>query len=534
MEPNKVVQALKVLQDEGREDLLREGVLEQAWVGLKRPKRVSAEGVSAAVAACTSPVKSGKKFKSKSVGGRKVSRSPYRDEEPIQGVSVVKVSGAGKRRGGGRFSRRQGASLARRVAAGGRDSIVAGAVSVADRMGVQAVIAHARVASGCKQAPPPLEKGGGRVAVPLEERTLGGALKMAASSGSDWSRRGLLEERSLGVASKMAAPINIDNEDIVVISDDEEIEPVGQEKSGAQVFGGSSFVISRGAGRKLQLVPRLVSPMLHKVQSWQRDNEAVFGLGEQVDLIDGNGIFLRSKVCGESIVDRSVGRAFVSMDVSQPVEGEGTSWCGTPHASGGHGAKAVYQPSGRMVGDQSMPVKVRAPSEHRTEERVRSGAVRLTSGDATRASEVQPSTSQGAGVGWADWEELLDYDEDLEEPVVSTKRVMVAGEVPGVVQGSHVPVQSPGNLPRDEESVVEFLRAQRGWDNVGAVGRARARKGMVVGELRSKVDASIQVVSRVRTKFAPNGLLDTLLFAGQKSKLHHVILGDSWGLMVQG
>ncbi|KAJ1193054.1 hypothetical protein NDU88_002360 [Pleurodeles waltl] len=106
-------------------------------------------------------------------------------------------------------------------------------------MGAQAVIAHARVALGCNQAQPPLETGGGRVAVPLEERTLGGALKMAASSGSDWSMRGALEERTLGVASKMAAPINIDKNEIVVISDDDESEQGGQEESGAQVFGGS-------------------------------------------------------------------------------------------------------------------------------------------------------------------------------------------------------------------------------------------------------------------------------------------------------
>ncbi|KAJ1199412.1 hypothetical protein NDU88_003248 [Pleurodeles waltl] len=133
----------------------------------------------------------------------------------------------------------------------------------------------------------------------------------------------------------------------------------------------------------------------------------------------------------------------------------------------------------------------------------------------TRVSEVQPSTSQGAGVGWADWEELLDYDEDLEEPVVSTKRVMVAEEVSGVVQGGHVPVRAAGNLQRGEESVVEFLRAQRGWGNVGAVGRARAMKGMVVGELGSKVDASIQVV-RVGRAFCRR-----LGFAMQGAVLSH-------------
>ncbi|KAJ1174622.1 hypothetical protein NDU88_006442 [Pleurodeles waltl] len=120
MEPNKVVQALKVLHDEGREDLLREGVLEQAWVGLKCPKRLSAEGVSAAVAACTSPVKALKKLKAKSVGGRKVARSPQSDEELISVVRCRNEGVAGKRHGGSRFPRRQGASLSRRVAAGGR------------------------------------------------------------------------------------------------------------------------------------------------------------------------------------------------------------------------------------------------------------------------------------------------------------------------------------------------------------------------------------------------------------------------------
>ncbi|KAJ1178852.1 hypothetical protein NDU88_004094 [Pleurodeles waltl] len=371
MEPNKVVQALKVLQDEGREDLLKEGVLEQAWVGLRRPKRVSAEGVSAAVAACTSPIKRGKKFKAKSLHGRKVTRSPAKDQSFSQEVSVMQLAGAGRRRGGGRFSRRQGASLARRLAAGGRDSFIPSAVSVAERQGAQAVSAHARVVSGSKHARSPLETGVGRVAGHSKERTLGGAVKMAASSGSDWAIRGALEERSLGVADKMAAPIIVDNTEVVVISDDEES-------------------VQQGHGT---------------------EDQNLVGVG-----LSGAG--------------------------------EGTSGCGTPYALGGHRAKAIYQPSGRMVGDRSVLVKARALSEHQLEERVRSGAVRPTAGDSMRTAEVQPSTSQGAGVGWADWEELLDYDEELEEPVASTKRVMVAEEESGVVQGGRVPVRASGNLPR--------------------------------------------------------------------------------------
>ncbi|KAJ1188387.1 hypothetical protein NDU88_005148 [Pleurodeles waltl] len=96
MEPSKVVQALKVLQDEGREDLIKDGVLEQAWIGLRRPKRLSAEGVSAAVAACSSPVKAGRKFRCKSATGRKVARSPG-EIEAENDVVAVQAQGGVKR-----------------------------------------------------------------------------------------------------------------------------------------------------------------------------------------------------------------------------------------------------------------------------------------------------------------------------------------------------------------------------------------------------------------------------------------------------
>ncbi|KAJ1098616.1 hypothetical protein NDU88_003723 [Pleurodeles waltl] len=135
MEPNKVVQALKVLHDEGREDLLRDGVLEQAWVGIKHPKRLAADGVSAAVAACFSPVKHGKKFQSKSVGGRKVACSPPGDDEILFAMPGPSASVAGKRRGSCRFPRRQGALLSRRVAAGGRGAALTGAVRIPGRKG---------------------------------------------------------------------------------------------------------------------------------------------------------------------------------------------------------------------------------------------------------------------------------------------------------------------------------------------------------------------------------------------------------------
>ncbi|KAJ1171658.1 hypothetical protein NDU88_003518 [Pleurodeles waltl] len=298
MEPNRVVQALKVLHDEGREDLLREGVLEQAWVGIKHPKRLSAEGVSAAVAACTTPVKHSKKFKSKSVGGRKVARSPQSDEEPLSVMPCPVAGVAGKRRGGCRFPRRQGASLSRRVAAGGRGAAPAGAVRIPGRLGARAVFAHERSARKLQRALPPVETGGERKSSSLEERALGGAPKMAAPLVSDWSNDQALEEKQLGTADKMAAPVLIEEDEVVVISDEEEGELRCQEGVGDQLFG--VFV--------------------------------------------GNG-------------------------------SEG-------------GVKAVYRPSGRMVGDRSTPVKVRAPSAHRPEGKARSGAVRLTSRDAARVCDA--------------------------------------------------------------------------------------------------------------------------------------------------
>ncbi|KAJ1107100.1 hypothetical protein NDU88_004496 [Pleurodeles waltl] len=116
------------------------------------------------------------------------------------------------------------------------------------------------------------------------------------------------------------------------------------------------------------------------------------------------------------------------------------------HASSGHGVQASHQRSGRLVGEQSLPVKVSAPSEHRPEGRVKPGAVYPTSretagvrplGPLIDSDDARPSTSQGAGVGWTSMnEDLLYYEDDMEEPVMSRQRVMTAGDVPGVVRAA--------------------------------------------------------------------------------------------------
>ncbi|KAJ1128025.1 hypothetical protein NDU88_006417 [Pleurodeles waltl] len=433
MEPSKVVKALKVLHDEGREDLLREGVLEEAWVGLRRPKRLSAEGDSAAVAACTSPVRAGKKFCGKSATGRKVARSPVNVDVGDVGSPGHQLCGL-KRRGISRLPRRQGSSLVTCIAEGGRGSGNAAAVARRGRMGAQIRFAHVRIGLK-KQACAPLETSAERGRQDSEERTLEGTSKMAAPSEFIQQSAFSVGRRS-GVSSRADACVSSIEEDVVVISDEEEEVQVSQVCSLAKGKRGNLVLSGRKGGSCMQLIPRVVSPMLYRVQSWGISNQAVLQLGEQIELVDQDGNVLKGTVCGERCSSGAIDRAHVSLDLSQPEVGEGPSGCDTSHVSGEHGLQAIHQRSGRIVGEQSLPVKVRAPSLHRLEGRVKPGAVYPTSGETFGDDESQPSTSRGAGAVLASMEEeLLDYDEEFEEPVSSRQRVFLSGEVPGEVQG---------------------------------------------------------------------------------------------------
>ncbi|KAJ1106717.1 hypothetical protein NDU88_004117 [Pleurodeles waltl] len=365
MEPSKVVKALKVLQDEGREDLIKEGVLEEAWVGLRRPKRLSADGVSAAVAACASPLKTCKKFRSKSATGRKVARSPEMEEVARDAVLAPQSLGSVRGCGASSPPRRQGSSLLRRVTAGGRGSGLVPAVKVGGRMGAQVRFAHARIRK-TKQARSPLERGVKRDLSALEERPLGGTSNMAANS-VDSQPFPALEERTLGTPVKMAAPVFNVEDEVVVISDEEE---------DAQVKPG-----------------------------------------------------------------------------------------------------AVYPTSLETAGVRPW-------------------------GPLTDSDDAQPSTSQGAGAGWTSMDEdLLDYEDDMEEPVRSLQRVVMAGDVPGVVRGGHSTVHRrdmlAGNLPRGEDGLVGSVRVNELQDNLGGLRRTGALnvKGGSREQRMSKVDASIQVAS---------------------------------------
>ncbi|KAJ1153174.1 hypothetical protein NDU88_005936 [Pleurodeles waltl] len=441
MEPSKVVKALKVLQDEGREDLLREWVLEEAWVGLRRPKRLSAEGVSAAVAACTSPVSAGRKFRVKSATGRKLARLPVSDD-----TSDVVLPGpplaVSKRRGICSLPRRQGSSLRSRVAGGCR-SLVNAAVAKRGRMGAQIRFAHARIGLR-NQACAPYKTSAERERQDLEEGTLAGTSKMAAPIEFQQQSAFSVEKRS-GSNPRCDASVLSFEEEVVVISDDEEEVQVSQ-----------------------------------------------------IELVDQDGNVFKGTVCGERCSSGAIDRAYVSLDLSKMVVGVGPSGCDTSHVSGEHGLQAIHQRSGRIVGEQSLPVKVRAPSLHRLEGRVKPGAVYPTSGETFGDNESEPSTSRGAGGGLASMEEeLLDYDEEFEETVSSRHRVCRSGEVSGEAQGgpskAHVQDITVGGFPRGELGLVGSVRAREFRKSGGGSGGARVF-GALDGskEHRSKTDACIQ------------------------------------------
>ncbi|KAJ1123584.1 hypothetical protein NDU88_002052 [Pleurodeles waltl] len=384
MEPNKVLQALKVLQDEGREDLVKDGVLEEPWVGLRRPKRLSSKGVTAAVLACTSPQRKFKKFKAKSVYGHKVTRSP----ETLLDV-VAEVSGAAevvglRRRGGGHFSRRSGVSLARLMAAGGRGAGPLYAVSGSGRKGAQAGKEHvwpcSHVVHSEKQAQQPLEKGIELDKGYLEECSLGCASKMAASSGSINQRKGILEERPLSEAAKMAVPGSSIEDEVVV------------------------YLMRMYRSKEARLV---------------------LEIGKKLILV----VFT------------------------------------------GNRQTTVHRQFERLTGVQSLPVKVRAPSRHQVEGRVKSRAVYPTSREtygsgslgqgADSVFDVQPSTSRGAGasVEYLE-EELLDYEDEVDEhvtPVLSGVVKEAPQAIPKVVRGVHFGScrrdTVAGSLPRGEEGI---------------------------------------------------------------------------------
>ncbi|KAJ1206923.1 hypothetical protein NDU88_002316 [Pleurodeles waltl] len=378
MEPSKVVQALKILQDEGREDLIKEGVLEEAWVGLRRPKRLSSRGVSAAVIACSSSPQKCKKFKYKSAEGRKVTGSPDQLEETSRMVQGSPVWLA-RKRGAGRSSWRSGGSLARRVAAGGRGAGLLSAEAVMERQGAQREGVRVGGAGHSKravQAQSPHESVGCQAAI-LKERKLGGTPKMAAP---------IKKVKNLPVslhlkrnAAELAASVQIDTSKEVIVISDEEQEgggAFGVDFGEVELQSDSQFVEGFGGGGFLNR--DLVGSFCRDVKERSLVSQSELDLGEQVELVDQDGVIFRGRLCGKPSGEVYKGRFQVFQDVWQRDVEEVGAGCGAPRFQGGPKGLTVHREAGRPSDGQSLPVKARAPLAHRKEERVKSGAAYLT------------------------------------------------------------------------------------------------------------------------------------------------------------
>ncbi|KAJ1206862.1 hypothetical protein NDU88_002255 [Pleurodeles waltl] len=453
MEPNKVVQALKILRDEGREDLIKEGVLEEAWVGLKRPKRLSSGGVSAAVIACSSPPKKCKKFKNKSAEGRKVTRSLEGLWDMLHPASRSTEEFVAHKRGAGRCSRRSGVSLAQRVAAGGKGVGRLVAVAGGERQGAQWLGARASEAArgrrASKQAQLPWETMLEHRAAILDERVLGGTLKMAAPTGKSIPLPVSLEERQLADAKKMAARVE-SCEEIIIISDEERERHDGVNLGKGDIAVKSVRQFDGGAGEDVIRELSLDRGLCKESMDGYFGSQNVLKLGEKVEFVDQDGVIIRGMVCGQTSRGGSKGRAQVLMDFWQPgVEEEGAG-CDAPRFTGGLSEVTVHREAGRPSGGQSLPVKVRAPLVHRKEGRVKSGAVYPTARESVALCSLghgaglvfddeQPSTSRGAGARFErqdeDW---LDYEEDVEEQAIPVANLVSTPAVPEVFRGEIV------------------------------------------------------------------------------------------------
>ncbi|KAJ1081685.1 hypothetical protein NDU88_001863 [Pleurodeles waltl] len=228
------MQVLRMLQEEGREDLLKEIALAVEGEGIKQPRRASFKGVAAAVIACSPPV-SGKKYKQKSVFGCKYAQAAVLDMEVEvgQGQDLPMVSSV--RRGGSRLARRAGASLQQRVASRGIGAAVKGAVASLRHLGTEAgLFAHE----------PAVFEGVGR------------AQQQAPLSSRKRGKRGKeeLEESTL-------------KEPIIIDSDSDGGDAIGKGDT-IHLLNIRNFEEGGEANMFIQWVPRLVSPMLHKVQQW--------------------------------------------------------------------------------------------------------------------------------------------------------------------------------------------------------------------------------------------------------------------------
>ncbi|KAJ1209755.1 hypothetical protein NDU88_005128 [Pleurodeles waltl] len=370
-----------------------------------------------------------------------------------------------------------------------------------------------------KQAQLPRNNAIEREAAILEERSLGGAVKMAAPTEKGNSGAMLSVKRVLAEGQK-AEEGREREEDVIVIFDE---EPEGQEsfRLGESVMDEQEVnFLKRDAGADGLKESSLVR--CSSVRSFEGNFGArnVLHVGDHVDLVDQEGVLVTGLVYGQvgRCVNRETGK--VLLDRWNPALQEVSAGCDTLRFPGRPGGLAVHQDAGRHAGGQSLPVKARALLVHRKEGRVNSGAVYPTTREAgVRCSlghsagsildDEQPSTSWGAGAGAGfDMQEetLLDYEEDEEEQNARVAVPVLQSTVPEVVQGDRSGTRrkvTAGNLPRGEiglgmgRNVCGYGREVCGSGGVDASVQVDcstdngAGKSEVTGEVRKEDESKV-------------------------------------------
>ncbi|KAJ1204373.1 hypothetical protein NDU88_008151 [Pleurodeles waltl] len=402
--------------------------------------------------------------------------------------------GGGKVRGGGaRLLRRSGSSLRQRVAAAGRGSFAELAVRPGRHevaCGVQAraptgICADAGAASyvsqkracgvgarafkracahktALQQAPLSLESSGERGDAALEESTLGGAANMAAPSRE-------IASSSIGTcaenfAVRQTAGENFTYQDSILLDSEEEgeiVEVLGVGGSGIKQLSGAGSGVK--GSRFLQWMPRVVSPVVHRVQEWEVANQSVFRAGEQIEFVDDQGSVLRGTISGVTREDGSASFAQVRLDFWQQESRAYLPRCDVAHVHEGHGMASAHQWLGRPAGFR-VPMEVRAPPVHHFDERAQSGAVRPTTreapfqemGSADPILNITQSipSSRSAISGLVTQEEELDYEDEV--PVLGAQALAAWKTTTSglAVQGDRLSCRRDlaGNLRRGEVS----------------------------------------------------------------------------------